>query len=68
MADSQRKANFILKNAEQYAADKDFRFMVDNTVYLSQEEREQSILRIEYGEPERGETCQKQKRSTLVSH
>lgn len=37
-----RKANFILKHAEQYDRDPIFKQMVDNTVYLTQAEIEES--------------------------
>ena len=43
MAEADRRANFILKNAEQYQNDRLFRHMVDSTVYLSDTEKLDSV-------------------------
>jgi hypothetical protein len=42
-----RRTNFILKNSDAYQSDAGFRAMVDNTVYLSQEERVKSAVYID---------------------
>ena len=38
----ERRANQIVRNADAYGSDSDFRNMVDNTVYLTQEQQESS--------------------------
>jgi hypothetical protein len=40
----ERRANFIIRNAEQYSSDRNYRMMVDNTVFLTQEQKEKSQL------------------------
>lgn len=44
---SERKANEILKHSELYNSDPVFKQMLDNTVYLTQEEKEKSISTID---------------------
>ena len=43
----ERRANQIVRNADLYGSDTDFRSMVDNTVYLSQEQKEKSQLAVD---------------------
>ena len=43
----ERRANQIVRNADLYGSDQDFRKMVDNTVYLTQDQREHSALVID---------------------
>jgi hypothetical protein len=47
----ERRANQIVRNADLYASDPDYRMMVDNTVYLTSEEKEKSqvIVDLEHG-------------------
>jgi hypothetical protein len=40
----ERRANFIIKNAEQYSSDPNYQKMVDNTVFLTQDQKEKSQL------------------------
>jgi hypothetical protein len=43
----ERRANQICRHADIYGSDPDFKKMVDNTVYLSQEQKEKSILAVD---------------------
>lgn len=43
MSQEERRANFILRHSEQYQGDPVFKQMVDNTVYLSEGEKLDSI-------------------------
>lgn len=38
MSQEDRRANFIIRNADQYEQDPVFRRMVDNTVYLTEDQ------------------------------
>lgn len=38
----ERRANFIIKNAEQYSSDPIYRTMVDQTVFLTPEQKQKS--------------------------
>ena len=44
---SDARTEIILRNAELYSADAAFRAMVDNTVFLTQEQREKSQLEVD---------------------
>ena len=43
----ERRANQIVRHADLYGNDPDFRKMVDNTVYLTQEQKEKSELDVD---------------------
>lgn len=43
----ERRANFIIRNAEQYGNDPLYRTMVDQTVFLTQEQKEKSQLEVD---------------------
>jgi hypothetical protein len=43
----ERRANFIIRNAERYSSDRSYRMMVDNTVFLTQEQKEKSQLEVD---------------------
>lgn len=43
----ERRANQIMRHADVYDRDPNFKMMVDKTVYLSQEEREKSVLYVD---------------------
>jgi hypothetical protein len=43
----ERRSNQIVKHADIYGSDPNFKMMVDNTVYLSQEQREKSALYVD---------------------
>ena len=40
----ERRANFIIRNADRYNESAAYRMMVDNTVFLTQEQKEKSQL------------------------
>lgn len=42
MSQEDRRANFIIRNADQYELDPVFRKMVDNTVYLTEDQKHES--------------------------
>lgn len=44
---SERMANQILKNESLYRTDSQFRKMVDNTVYLSEDDKQHSQLAVD---------------------
>jgi hypothetical protein len=41
------RATFIVRHWEEYYVDSNYRKMVDNTVYLTQAEKEQSALEVD---------------------
>lgn len=43
----ERRANFIIRNAERYNESAAYRMMVDNTVFLTQEQKEKSQLEVD---------------------
>lgn len=43
----ERRANFIMKHAETYGNDPDYRTMVDRTVFLTPEQKEKSQLEVD---------------------
>lgn len=39
----ERRANFIIRHADQYEANAAFRAMVDSTIYLTEEQKHESM-------------------------
>jgi hypothetical protein len=44
--DAERKSNFIERNSELYLSNPIFKMMVDETVYFTQAERQESMTKI----------------------